>query len=607
MDTHGDDLTRLANAHGVATSYDAGGHRVEVAPETIIAVLAQFDVDATTPESRARALAEHTERRAAAIRRPDPAFSRVVGATRATVVPPPRLRPPPRCWGWMTQLYATRSTASWGIGDLADLRTLVRWSAGLDAGLILVNPLSAITPVAPVQRSPYSPSSRRFHNLVHLRIEDTPAYREAPAELRARVDDLRPPNGDLIDYDEVFRAKTAALELLYPGHLESDPALREFGTFCALAEIHGPDWRRWPVELRVPDSPAVDKACAELAHRVGFHAWTQHLLRRQLAEVRTAAADMLIGVVHDLPVGVDPGGADAWSNQRVLAENVTVGAPPDAFNQRGQDWGLPPWRPDRLAEYDYGPYRDMLRAILAHADGIRVDHVMGLWRLWWIPPGHPPTMGTYVHYDPTAMLGILTEEAAAAGAVVIGEDLGTVAPGVREAMRAENVLGTSVMWFERDHHGGPLPPEHWPELSTATISTHDLPTAPGFLVGEQVRARAELGLLDHPERERDQARAEVDALLDLLRHRGLLTGEADEDAVITAMHTHLGATNCRLALASLHDVLGERRQPNLPGTVDEYPNWRLPLPMSLEDIRADPRIPRLIAGLRAARTTRPRR
>jgi 4-alpha-glucanotransferase len=297
-------------------------------------------------------------------------------------------------------------------------------------------------------------------------------------------------------------------------------------------------------------------------------------------------------------VGCDPEGADAWALQDVLALDVTVGAPPDAFNQRGQAWGLPPWRPDRLDATGYTGYRDLLRALLSHADGLRIDHVAGLFRLWWVPAGEGPDRGTYVHYDAAAMLAVLTLEAHRAQALVIGEDLGTVEPEVTEALQQRNMLGSTVMWFARDLDapGEPLlPAGGWPEQAVATISTHDLPTASGFLRGEHVRVRADLGLLDDVAAEEAKAAAERADLVALLVGEGLLAGpDATEDEIVVAMHRMLGRSRCRLALVAPYDVIGEVRQPNLPGTVDEYPNWRLPLPLGLEELRDDPRVAAIV-------------
>ncbi|MGH3886532.1 MAG: 4-alpha-glucanotransferase, partial [Pseudonocardiaceae bacterium] len=525
-------LEELAAAYGVATWYrDAQRRRVDVDPDVVRRVLALLGVSADTPAQARDALAAARTpglpgtvvlRQGESRKIPDagvlsdehgtetpvnealPAglapgwYSLTSGNRHTTVLVAPPARPaPPRTWGWMLQLYALHSARSWGLGDLSDLREFVAWTATVhDGGAVLVNPLHAVTPTVPVQPSPYYPSSRRFVNPLYLSISDIGAYRRGDPALRAEVDALRVGSGaERIDRDAVWQAKRAALELLWrsdgaPCPVLSD-GLRDFATFCALAERHGPRWSRWPIELRHPATASADPT------RMAFHAWVQRQCDEQLATARDAARGMAIGLVHDLAVGVDPEGADAWALQDMLAIGVTIGAPPDTFNQQGQDWGLPPWRPGRLAATGYAAYRDMLRAVLAHADGLRIDHVAGLWRLWWVPPGASPDQGTYVHYDATAMLAVLALEAHRAGAVVVGEDLGTVEPEVTEALAAHRMLGCAVLWFARDEQapGQPLlAPHRWPEHAAASISTHDLPTAVGFLRGEHVRVRAGLGL-----------------------------------------------------------------------------------------------------------------
>jgi 4-alpha-glucanotransferase len=481
------------------------------------------------------------------------------------------------------------------------------------AGLVLLNPLHAITPTLPVAASPYSPSSRRFANPLYLRVTDTDAYRRADAPVREQVDALRPaPAADgLLDYTAIWQAKRAALELLWPlaGEIDltADPGLTDFATFCALAELHGANWQQWPAELRRPDSPAV--LAARGGDRVAFHVWLQQLLEAQLGAANQAAraAGMPVGIVHDLAVGIDPSGADGWLLQDVLAAGVHTGAPPDAFNQLGQDWGLAAWRPDQLIETGYAAYRDMLERIFRRAGGLRVDHVAGLWRLWWVPPGMGAAEGTYVHYDPEAMLGILALEAHRAGAVVIGEDLGTVLPVVTETLERMNMLGSAVLWFTRDYDDpaeGYLPAADYPRNALATISTHDLPTAAGFLIGEQVRVRAELGqLAGSVEAEQEFADKDRAQLLFRLTEEGLITPDTPAEEIIVAMHEFLARTPSRFITASLYDVLGELRQPNLPGTTDQYPNWRIPLTASLEQILADPRVARIAEVLSAKKGT----
>ncbi len=642
------DLVALAEACGVATRYENSDQReVEVDEDVVVAVLAQFDVDASTPDAVSRELAALREARARAVLPPtlvlregtkhdlpgagavhleDGGTREVDGSVPADLplgwhrlvvgdqdvvlaVVPDRLPEAPPAWGLMLQLYSLRSAQSWGMGDFGDLATTVRRSAEeLDAGVLLVNPVQAISPTHPVERSPYSPASRRFANPLYLRVQDTEAFARADDDLRARVLALAVPAGtDLIDYDAVWDAKRAALELLWPHHpepvdLDADPALRAFAVFCALAEAHGPDWREWPRALRDPASPEVAAATAELADRVSFHAWLQELCHVQLDGVQRAAreAGMSVGVVHDLPVGVHPGGADTWALRDVFASRVTVGAPPDAFNQQGQDWNLPPWRPDRLAELGYAPFRDVVRSVLRHGDGIRVDHVAGLWRLWWIPPGEPPSRGTYVHYDAEAMVGVLALEAHRAGAVVVGEDLGTVEPEVTRTMHERGLLSSAVLWFQRDWRAPGEPfvaPQNWDPDAMASISTHDLPTVAGWLTAEHVRVRADLGMFDGPpEREYEAAGAERRALVELLRREGVPT-----DDLLVALHALLASSASKLVLTSPADLLDESRQPNLPGTTDQYPNWRIPLPATVDEFFADERVRSAVAPLRAAR------
>lgn len=651
-----EDLRRLAEAHGVATSYrNERREPVHVDADVVIRVLGLLEVDAGTEADRRRELARLDDRnRAGAL--PPTMSVRVDGRPlslpgavsleaedgteigvrdelpgdlstgyyrvhtrdggQATLVAAPRRVPQaPATWGWMLQLYALRSARSWGIGDLGDLREFVEWTATEHgAGAVLLNPLHAPGPTHPVQPSPYTPSSRRFANPLALRIEDIDAYRRADPVTRAEVDTLRvSATTPRIDHDLVWVAKRGALELLWRAEGRPDPlgepsateGLRDWATYCALAERHGGRWSRWPERLRDVAGAAVAAARDELAPRVAFHAWIQQQCAAQLTAVRTTARDagMGLGVLHDLAVGVDADGADAWALADVLASGVSVGAPPDNFTPRGQDWGLPPWRPDRLAATGYAALRDMLRAVLVHADGLRIDHVAGLWRLWWIPPGDGPDRGTYVHYDADTMLAVLALEAHRANATVVGEDLGTVEPEVTAALADNGMLGCAVSWFTRDQSAPDEPllaPANWPSRAAASISTHDLPTAAGFLRGEHVRARADLGLLDDPAAEQANADKERAEWVSMLKAEGLLDSstEPDESAIIVAMHRFLAATPSQLKLISPYDVVHEPRQPNLPGTVDEYPNWRLPLPVTLEELRTDPRVAEITAAFR---------
>ncbi|KRE42151.1 4-alpha-glucanotransferase [Knoellia sp. Soil729] len=513
--------------------------------------------------------------------------------------------------GLMTQIYQVRSAGSWGLGDLGDLGELASWAASdLGADFVLINPLHAAEPVAPMEPSPYLPTTRRFVNPVYLRIEDIPelvrldeAARERVAELAAGVQALN--TADTIDRDAAWAAKREALGLVHAVGLEGRRArdfdrfceregegLATFATWCALAERHGLPWSQWPSEYHDPESPAVAEFTAAHTALVGFHMWLQWLLDRQLGEVQREAKDagMSLGVVHDLAVGVHPRGADSWGLAHALARGVTVGAPPDQFNQLGQNWSQPPWHPERLAELGYAPFRDMVRTVLRDSGGIRVDHIIGLFRLWWIPEGLTPADGTYVTYDHEALIGILCLEAQRAGAVVIGEDLGVVPANAREYLSERGVLGTSIMWFETTDEG-PIPPEDYRELCLSSVTTHDLPPTAGFLTLEHVDIRERLGLLTRPvEEERAQEEQSIATMREALVARGWLEEGAGLPSVIEAMHRWLGHTPSAMLAVSLADVVGDRRAINQPGTDDEYPNWRIPLagpderPVSLEEV-----------------------
>ena len=314
---------------------------------------------------------------------------------------------------------------------------------------------------------------------------------------------------------------------------------------------------------------------------------------------------MSVGVVHDLAVGVHPEGADSWGLRDALARGVSVGAPPDQFNQLGQDWSQPPWHPERLAELGYAPFRDMVRALLADSGGLRIDHVIGLFRLWWIPDGMGAVEGAYVRYDHEAMIGILVLEAARAGAVVIGEDLGVVEPFARDYLRERGLLGTSILWFEWGHDGRLLAPESYRDLCLATVTTHDLPPTAGYLDLAHVELRERLGLLTLTvEEERATERAALDKVRGALVERGLLAPDADVEEQVLALHRYLCQTPSKMLGVALADLVGDRRIINQPGTNDEYPNWRIPLagpddrPMALEEVVRSERARRLTAVMR---------
>ncbi|MFJ2780077.1 4-alpha-glucanotransferase [Kitasatospora sp. NPDC087315] len=682
------ELVALAHAYGVDTRYNPGSGAVPVGARTLVAVLAALGVEAGTPEAAREALERHRSALAARLLPPCvvvragrrtaldvPADARLTveledggrwelprghshwlpadlplgrhtltaetpeRSGRAPLIVAPERLPqlPGRGWGFLAQLYSVLSDSSWGMGDLGDLVELAQWAGGLGAGFVQINPLHAALPAVPSDPSPYRPSSRRFADPVHLRIEAVPEYGYLTGERRAEAEELGRraarlraevlSHDGLIDRDAVWALKREALQLLYqvPRGVGREAAfqayqaregewLRRHALWNALAEVHGADWHGWPKDLRHPDGPQTARAAEELADRAEFHRWLAWQVGQQLAHAQRAAetAGMPVGLIHDLAVGAHPDGADAWVLQDVLAGGISVGAPPDAFNAHGQDWGLPPWRPDALAAAGYAPYAELLRAAARHAGAIRVDHVMGLFRLWWVPAGHAPTEGAYVRYDAEAMLGVLALEAHRAGTAVIGEDLGTVEPGVREELAARGILGTSVLWFERDWQakGEILPPERWRPGSLATLTTHDLPSTAARLSGEHVELRHRLGLLARAlGEEQAEAAAELaDWRAELLRLGLLAEGEP---LSAQALYRFLAATPAGLVGVWLPDLVGDPRPQNLPGTWDQYPNWRLPVadaeghPVTLDALAAVPAARALPDLLRAGPQPQP--
>ncbi|MFJ2578994.1 4-alpha-glucanotransferase [Kitasatospora aureofaciens] len=681
------ELVALAQAYGVDTR-DPGPGGVPVGARTLVAVLGALGVAAGTPEEVREVLERHRAELQARLLPPCvvvrqgrrtaldvPADARLhveledggawelprghshwlpadlplgrhvlkaetsSGKAQAALIVAPAKLPqlPGRSWGFLAQLYSVLSGRSWGMGDLGDLADLAQWAgADLGAGFVQINPLHAGLPGAPSDPSPYRPSSRRFADPVHLRVEAVPEYAYLAGDQRAEAEELGRraarlraevlAHDGLIDRDAVWTLKREALELLHevPRGAGREAAYRayrrregewleRYALWNALAEVHGPDWHAWPKGLRHPDGSQVERARKECADRVEFHRWLAWQVDQQLAAAQAAAreAGMPVGLIHDLAVGVHPDGADAWALQDVLAGGISVGAPPDAFNAHGQDWGLPPWRPDALAAAGYAPYAELLRAAARHAGAVRIDHVMGLFRLWWVPDGHAPTEGAYVRYDAEAMLGVLALEAHRAGTAVIGEDLGTVEPGVREELAARGILGTSVLWFERDWPAGGeiLAPDRWRTGCLATLTTHDLPSTAARLSGEHVELRHRLGLLARPlGEEQAEAAGELADWRAALTRLGLLA--PDEPLSMPVLYRFLAATGAGLVGVWLPDLVGDPRPQNLPGTWDQYPNWRLPIadgaghPVTLDTLATTPAAP-FLAHLLAPTPPRP--
>lgn len=593
---------------GVSTDYtDSGGSHRQVPDSTVAAVLGAMGAGPGGPPAGERfPLVVRLDRPpvpvpSGRLTTEDGAEERVGGRLPPDLPPgyhtfeadgsPPRplIASPGRCplppgprWGWAAQLYATRSRRSWGMGDLGDLAELARWSATLGAGMVLINPLHAAAPGPRQQASPYYPASRCFLNPLYLRVEDVPGAGDLPGMEAAAAAGVALNRERVIDRDRVWSAKLPVLESIYSsGHdgrgLErfaraGGGPLEKFATWCALAERHGLPWQSWPEGLRHPASPAVAEFAAspEGRRRIRFHQWLQWQLDRQLHAATTGG----VGVVQDLAIGVDPGGADAWIWQDSLAGGVRVGAPPDQFNTQGQDWGLPPWDPWKLGAAGYRPFVETIRAGLRHAGGLRVDHVMGLFRLWWIPSGHPASAGAYVSYPAEDLLSVLALEASRAGAFVIGEDLGTVEPGVRERLAERQVLSYRLLWFESQ------PPRHWPVQALGTVTTHDLPTVAGTWSGSDLEAQRRLGL--EPNEEGSAA---------IRRRLAEWTGAGDGapvSEVVERTYRLLAESPATLLAATLDDLCCVEERPNMPGTTEGWPNWSLALPLTVEELRELP-------------------
>jgi len=512
----------------------------------------------------------------------DEAPQRLIVAPRQCPIPSSPL------WGWGVQLYAARSARSWGMGDLGDLHSLAQWSAGLGAGFLMLNPLLAQVPLLPQEPSPYYPTSRRFLNPLYLRIEDVPGAGQLGPELERLATMGRQLNAQRrIDRDAVFRVKYEALRAIW-AHFTSDPAfeqfclragqgLEQFATFCALAESLGSNWRRWPSMYHDPAGPAVARFAQDHAREVAFHKWLQWLLDEQLARAAKGLA-----LVQDLPIGFDPNGADAWAWQSLLAADCTVGAPPDVFNTQGQDWQLPPFIPHKLRAAGYEPIVQTVRSALRHGGGLRIDHVMGLFRLFWIPRGFGPARGTYVRYRPEELLAIVALESHRAGAFVVGEDLGTVEMGVREQLAGRNVLSFRVLWFEE------RPPRDYPRSAMAAVTTHALPTIAGLWSGSDAEAQRRIGLPAN--RAMDELRA---------RFARLVGAQAEQpiQEIVARTYGLLGEAPSLLLVATLEDALAIEERPNMPGTIDTWPNWSLALPGGLEALVAGDLARRIAQGL----------
>lgn len=584
------------------------------------------------------------------------------GTVRLIVAPvtcyvPDSLQRDERTWGVALQLYSLRSARNWGVGDFTDLEQIVDWvGTKLQAGVIGLNPLHALKNSRPYHLSPYSPNSRLYVNDLYIDVERVPEFHAGTVQrvfkagaCQGTLADLR--KGDLVDYDATSALKRSILDLCYRQFLREhfvgkEPSLRpstgrgrlfeqfvasegealeRFATFQALEDLRGvlaaggKVWQEWPEPYRSASSEGVRRFAQRHRKRVRFFQYLQWIAAEQLNAIveQGKKLHLPIGLYHDLALGSDRCGADAWSFQDVLALDADCGAPPDPFALQGQNWGIAPFHPLRLREVGYQPFIELLRHNMRRGGAVRLDHVMALFRLFWIPRGQPASVGTYVKYPAEDLLAILALESRRTKTLVVGEDLGTVPDWVRARLTAAKVLSYRVFYFERNQDGSFKRPSQYPAQSLAVVTTHDLPTLAGYWSGEDIHARAQLGLYpdeqakqqDWRGRQEDKAR-----ILAVLKMEGLLPHGISEDVaqvpimtpeLCRAVYAYLGRTPAWLVLVGLEDLIGEVSQANLPGTLDNYPNWRRKLSADLETLQHDDQGVRMSATLAMVRGTRP--
>jgi 4-alpha-glucanotransferase len=516
--------------------------------------------------------------------------------------PPPPQEAPLRAWQgdgnrhWLlaVQLYGLRSGKNWGIGDFGDLKRLIPIAAQFGASGVGLNPLHALFPEAPERASPYAPNSRLFLNPLYIDVEAIPEFPGlAAARLKSKVSQLR--KADLVDYPTVGAAKMKGLRLAYERfHKEAKPerwqafeayrqmmgdALLRFAAFEALREEHAPKpWTEWPEPWRSGEQGALEEyRCTHLTE-VEFHEFVQWVADEQLEACKAAAqaSGMPVGLYIDLAVGIDPQGADAWSQQSTVLNAMSVGAPPDEFNTGGQDWGLAPFNPHSVGDNDFAPFRQLLAAAMRHAGAIRLDHVLGLKRVYMVPHGHEASEGVYVRFPFEQLLQVVAEESVKYRCSVIGEDLGTVPEGFRDTTAKWGLWSYRVMLFERQDDGRFKPPEWYPAEALATFNTHDLPSFAGWMRSYDLDVKHGLDIdpgETHASRQQAQSQ-----LLEALAERG--EGFAPDE--LAAVAKYLGATPCKLVAIALDDILGDPEQINIPGTIEEHPNWRRKVPLPLD-------------------------
>ena len=517
-------------------------------------------------------------------------------------------------WGVAAQLYSTRSSGSWGMGDTQDLADLTAIVARDGANFLQVNPLHAPQPCFPQETSPYLPVSRRWASPLYIRPEAIDEYARMDGKERGvitRYAHASRSQEDIIDRDLSWKSKLKALRKIFEIP-RSITRQAQFEHFCAEGGESLENFALWSalvfengdIELPAPyasiNAPEVEQARQRLAGEIEFWQWCQWIVFDQLIRAQESAhrLGMDMGIMSDLAVGVHSLGSEIWSMPEIFAPGMSVGAPPDMYSQQGQNWSQPPWSPRGLAKAGYAPLRDMLRSVLSYSGAVRIDHILGLFRLWWIPEGMEASAGAYVSYDHEAMVGIALLEAQRAGAVVIGEDLGTVEPWVRGYLNDRGILGTSVLWFEKEGSGWPLWPDHYRRSCLAAVTTHDLPPTLGYLEGVHTQLRNRLGLLvEDLDQVLEADRVERERMVSRLNEGGFIHNEEpSEEELVMGFHAYLAASPALLLAVSLVDAVGEKAPQNLPGTSDQYPNWCIPLHGSdgeeahIEDLAASEKV-----------------
>jgi 4-alpha-glucanotransferase len=610
-----DSIERLAAAYGLQTRYTAiDGEMAEAPQEAVIALLEALGVEASNADARRQALGIAPQPPDTELRAPDGASCHQPDFLRRG-----------RAWGVSCQLYGLRSRRNWGIGDLEDLARLGEMLATFGADFVGINPLHALFLAAPEHCSPFFPTSRTFLNPLYIAVDRIEGYRAGEDADETALNLLR--QAPLIDYAAAAACKLVALRNIHArwkdagGTTETLGFVREGGAelrrhalfqaigLALVEEGHQAGWSSWPAPFRNPESPEVAEFARKQAASVDFQIWLQWIADAQLAEAagRLRQAGMRIGLYLDLAVGSAPDGSATWSDRALSVVGVEIGAPPDMFNRSGQKWGLAPMSPTEIAARGCEPMRCTYDTVLRHAGALRIDHAMNVHRLFWIPSAFPASDGAYAIYPMKGIVQTLSDASQKHRAIIIGEDLGVVPDGFRREMKRAGMLGYRLFFFERGRQGF-RPPETWPRHALACVGSHDTATLAGWWTGSDIATRRDIGLCDEAdvERLREERGLERHQAMSLLRRHGVELPSARYSSQVAAgIHLLLARTPALLFVAQIEDLVGETDQPNIPGTVDEHPNWRRRLSVQLEDLAEHPVLQAVLSQIARERPRRP--